>query len=347
MKQYIGIVRDHSISMSSLARSAARDYNTNIAGIKEAALANNLDTIVSTVMCGIRVGRETAGKVKRDVVNSNVHALVPIPELAYITDGYSTPLLDAVGDLITLLESVPDANDPEVSFLLIVITDGQENASKIWNSHSITDKIRKLQFTDRWTFTFRVPRGEAHTLTNLGIPAGNILEWEQTQHGLETAARDTVAAVSNYFVGRTRGVTKSTAFYADLGDVPIQKIIQNLVDITGNIKIWPVINAGSEIRTFVEDYNNEQYLKAAAFYELTKSVTVQDYKSIVIYDRTTGNFYGGASARQLLGLPDVGSVKLRPGDHGQYKIYIQSTSVNRKLIKGTKVVYWAGAVLGT
>lgn len=345
MKQYIGFVRDHSISMQALAGSAARDYNTNIAAVKEAALANNLDTIVSTVMCGIRIGTHTKGRVKREVVNSNVHALVPIGERSYITDGYSTPLFDAVGELIELMESVPDANDPEVSFLVIVITDGQENDSTKWK-HALAARIRELQYTDRWTFTFRVPRGEIRTLASLGIPPGNILEWEQTQHGMERSSAYTKDAVSNYFVGRSRGITKSTAFYADLGDVSIQKIKQTLVDITGEIKIWPVKNAGSEIRTFVEYYNNDQYLKGAAFYELTKPVTVQDYKNIVIYDRNTGNFYGGAAARQLLSLPSVGSIRLRPGDHGQYRIYIQSTSVNRKLIKGTKVVYWPEAVLG-
>jgi len=350
MKQYIGFIRDHSISMTALAKAAARDYNTNIDAVKKASIAHNLDTIVNTVMCGIRgksgVYGYRNGCVKRDVVNSNVHALKPIPESSYLTNGSSTPLFDAVGELIGLMENVPDANDPNVSFLVIVITDGQENDSRQWNSDKLTEKIKQLQYTDRWTFTFRVPHGGAWPLTRMGIPEGNILEWEQTQHGMEVASEQTHEAVSSYYSMRSQGGTKSTGFFADLRNVTTQDVKQNLVDISSDVAIWPVKNAGSEIRTFVEYYTQGQYLKGAAFYELTKPVTVQDYKGIIIFDKISCLYYGGKAARQLLKLPEFGSVRLRPGDHGHYNIYIQSTSVNRKLIKGTKVVYWPGAVLG-
>jgi len=43
----------------------------------------------------------------------------------------------------------------------------------------------------------------------------------------------------------------------------------------------------------------------------------------------------------LLGLPEVGSVAVNPGDHGNFNIFVQSTSVNRKLVAGTKALYWA------
>ena len=35
-------------------------------------------------------------------------------------------------------------------------------------------------------------------------------------------------------------------------------------------------------------------------------------------------------------------VKVTPGDHGMFNIYVQSTSVNRKLVGGTKVLYYKG-----
>lgn len=346
MKQYIGFVRDHSISMTHLAAGAARDYNTNVKAVQDAANAHQLDTIVSTVLCGIKgEGWNDRGVVKREIVNSNVHMLKPIPEQTYLTNGSSTPLLDSVGELIEIMESMPDAQDQNVSFLLIVITDGQENDSHKWDRYSLTEKIKKLQYSDRWTFTFRVPRGETWYLEQLGIPRGNILEWDQTQHGLERATKDTVRAVTHYYTQRSKGVTSSRSFYADLSDVSIHEVKRNLKDISKEIEVWPVKNAGSEIRTFCEFHTNDgDYLKGAAFYELTKPETVQDYKQIVIRNRKNGKCYGGPAARQMLGLPDFGQVRLRPGDHGQYDIFIQSTSVNRKLMKGTRVVYWEGAV---
>jgi len=37
-----------------------------------------------------------------------------------------------------------------------------------------------------------------------------------------------------------------------------------------------------------------------------------------------------------------GTIKLAPGDYGNFEIFIQSTSNNRKLLAGTKCVYWRG-----
>uniref|UniRef100_A0A183CQG1 VWFA domain-containing protein n=1 Tax=Globodera pallida TaxID=36090 RepID=A0A183CQG1_GLOPA len=52
-KNYIGFVNDHSGSMSSLASAAARDYNTNITAIKDAATREMLDTVVSVIGIGL------------------------------------------------------------------------------------------------------------------------------------------------------------------------------------------------------------------------------------------------------------------------------------------------------
>jgi hypothetical protein len=42
----------------------------------------------------------------------------------------------------------------------------------------------------------------------------------------------------------------------------------------------------------------------------------------------------------MLGLPRVGDARVRPGDHGKFDVFVQSTSVNRKLSYGTQVMYW-------
>jgi hypothetical protein len=50
--------------------------------------------------------------------------------------------------------------------------------------------------------------------------------------------------------------------------------------------------------------------------------------------------YSGSDARTLIGLPTSGNARLHPGNHGNYDIFIQSTSINRKLVGGTGVLYW-------
>ena len=338
MKQYIGISRDHSASMRSLARHAESDYNDNIAAIKAAAESNDIDTIVSTVKCGVG----SRGSVEREVVNSNVTKLRPITK--YAADGSSTPLFDSVGELIELLEKVPDSTDNEVSFLVMAITDGEENSSSRYTGNSLGEKIRRLQATDRWTFVFRVPTGYKRRLVGFGIPDGNIEEWEQTERGMRESSVHTQQAVSSYFVGRTKGVRSTDRFYADLSKVSRSEVKAVLTDISQEVLIWPVKNGGLQIRDFVENKLRHNMQIGAAFYLLTKpEKAVQEYKLICIRDKKTGAVYSGPSARDLLNLPHYGTIKLAPGDHGEYEIYIQSTSVNRKLIAGTTVLYWSKA----
>lgn len=343
-KNYIAIVRDHSGSMSGLRRGAARDYNELIAALKEAAAREQQDTIVSTIKCGD--GRAYATNlVSREIVNSNVHVLREISERSYNTDGGSTPLFDSVAEAIDILESAPDRNDPDVSFLVMVITDGGENSSKKYpgaeGGRRLGERMRQLVNTDKWTFTFRVPRGYAHELTRYGVPQGNILEWDQTDRGFEVATVATRSAVSNYFSARSKGLTASKAFYTDLTGVSSKTVAAQLVDISKDVVLWNTDKDQELIRNFCERRSGKPFLKGAAFYQLTKTEKkVQDYKQIVIKDKKTGAFYSGQNARNLLGLPHYGEVKIVPGNHGNYDIFIQSTSVNRKLPIGTQVLYW-------
>jgi hypothetical protein len=350
IKNYIGISRDHSASMRSIATAAARDFNSNIQSIRDEAIAHNQDTIVSVIKCGFReiarggYGYSTDTKNVFDYVNSNILAVTPIPEREYNANGNNTPLFDSVGELIESFKKVPDANDPDVSFLIMVITDGEDNASRKWSGASIGQEIRKLQSTDRWTFVFRVPRGYKRQLVSLGIPDGNILEWEQTERGVQAATQATTQAMRSFYSGRASGQKSTSTFYADLSNVSAEQVKATLTDISPEISIWPVLpqEDGVQVRDFCEKrLGNTGMLKGAAFYELTKrEPKVQDYKQIVIRDKSSKMIYGGSAARDMLGLPHVGDVKLAPGNHGNFDIFVQSTSVNRKLPAGSSVLYW-------
>lgn len=384
LKNYIGISRDHSGSMYSIARAAARDYNANIATIRDAALKSGINTRVSVVECGY--GRTSS--VRRDIINESVQHLTPINEYSYSAAGSGTPLFDSIGELIEIFEGVEAAkpkkvgnkftnlgkeelrqacrdagisysklnNDgmraalnagsvetaDDVSFLVMAVTDGGENSSRRYSAEKIAEKIKQLQATDRWTFVFRVPRGYSHYLTSLGIPVGNILEWDQTEKGVEVATRATEQAFTTYYAARGRGETMTKSFYStDLSNVSKQTIKAKLVDISSEVQFFDV-KSEEQIRPFIEDRIRGTMIKGGAFYQLTKKEDeVQDYKQIAIRDKKTGKVYSGVEARNILGLPHNGTVKVAPGNHAGYDIFIQSTSVNRKLIAGTQVMYWS------
>lgn len=346
MKNYIGFSRDHSASMRSIAKAAAVDYNDNIGAIKEAAIANQQDTIVSVVKCGVG----SPALVQVEVANSSVHALQPLDPLQYNANGSSTPLFDSVGELIEMFEKVPDAKDETVSFLIMVITDGEENSSRRWSSQSLSQKMKQLQATDRWTFVFRVPRGAKRQMMAFGIPEGNILEWDQTQQGVEVATQATRSAFTGYFSDRAKGATKTETFYTNMNNVSASTIKATLTDISTEVSLWPVMPSedGKAVREFCESrLGANPMLKGAAFYELTKlEKKVQDYKMICVRDKKTNEIFSGAAARDILGLPHVGDVKLAPGAHGNYDVFIQSTSVNRKVPAGSTVLYWPKVGVG-
>ena len=336
-KTYFGIVRDHSGSMQGITRAAAKDYNSIISAAQQASARESIDTRVSVVKCG--------GGFQDETIQQNIADIRPMAEGDYRAPGNNTPLYDSVNSLIEQFKKTPDYADNEVTFIIMATTDGHDNASRMSAQH-LAQKIRDLQNTDRWTVVFRVPKGSARNMARLGFDEGNILEWDQTNRGVEQAAAVSAQAFDQFYSSRAAGTKSTRTFYSSLKDVSAAEIKAALTDISAEVTLWPVANvdSGAQIRTFVEKkLNGSAMLKGAAFYQLTKTEdAIQDYKLIAVRDKDTGAIYCGPAARDLLGLPHFGNARVRPGDHGKFDVFIQSTSVNRKLLANTQLMYWPG-----
>jgi Mg-chelatase subunit ChlD len=92
----------------------------------------------------------------------------------------------------------------------------------------------------------------------------------------------------------------------------------------------------------IKEFVGEQgatFKKGRGFYEFTKTETIQGYKEIVLMDRKTGDMFEGRAARDMLGLPEDSTARIKPTSLDKYMVFVQSTSVNRKLIGGTKFLY--------
>jgi hypothetical protein len=340
MKQYIGISRDHSGSMQNIANLAMKDYNEQIAAIKESAIRYGIDTILSVVSCSTATSGRTRNEF--DVQLSSIGAVKRM--LQYSATGNNTQLFDSVNMLIDQFESVPDYNSDDVAFSLMILTDGYDNASRTTTGTSLGERIKRLQATDKWTISFRVPMGYASRLTRVGIPAGNILVVDYNdEKNIETATVLTKSAIATSYQNRTRGIRGSSAFYADTSSVSTAQVKAELRNITKKVKVIPVPVAydGYKIQDFVEEKHGG-YILGSAYYELSKREEVQDSKQIIVWDRKSGNYYTGREARDLIGIPHLGTVKLVPAQMPQFEIFIQSMSVNRKLVGGTKIVLFTG-----
>lgn len=334
----IALVRDHSGSMNRISAGAMRDYNATIGAIKAAAHATAQPTYVS--VC--ELGYEGSTDVRTIIDHQPVDALTPLSR--YDARG-GTPLWDAVAHAIRQLKSHPLASDPTTAFCVMVTTDGRDEHSKRETERSIQALMDDLNGTDRWTFVFRVPRNEVPRLLKMGLPEGNLLAWDQSAASVTATQNATTAAFTEYFSGRSKGMTSTKRFFADLSQVSVKDVRQVLDDVRAEITFLPVAPAEHDkaIREFIEDRTGGKLLKGAAFYKLTRGeLKVQDYKLMAVRNQKTGEVFASKDANQIrgvLGLPNF-STKMSPSDLGEWDLFIQSTSVNRKVVAGTDVLYW-------
>lgn len=250
--------------------------------------------------------------------------------------GGQTPLLDvmerAIQDGVALQERFNNTRvDEDHAFLVYVITDGEENSSRRATHASLSKLVGKLD--DRWTVAAMVPNATAvHHAKRLGIPAGNIEIWNvNSARGFEEAGARVQASYSNYMTMRSSGQTNTKALFSvDVASLSVNVVEGNLTQIGGRIYDVPREMA---IRPFAEAVLGH-YPIGKVYYELTKREELQPQKQIVIVNVLDGRRYGGQEARAVLGLP-AGRFDIKPGNTGDWKVYVQSTSVNRKLPAGT------------
>jgi hypothetical protein len=321
--------------MRSLVNSAKIDYNMILDGLKQQQ--DDGDNITMTV---VECGYGGSGSVR------TVESLKPVKDVSpldsYIANGSSTPLWDSVGMAVNKLSE--EWNKPsfdDSAYLVMVITDGYENSSRSWFLSTITQKIKELQATDKWTFVFRVPVGHKAALVRIGVPEGNVIEWEQTTKGYTAVTQQTSASINAFFKARKSGQTSTDKFFVDLGNVSHETVVSALTDVSNDVKVYAVddTDTGIQIRSFFKEKHGD-YQLGRGFYQLSKTEVVQDGKNIIILDTTDNKYYTGVQARGLLGLPMYGKIKLVPSKLGKYEVFVQSTSVNRKMVGDTKALYF-------
>ncbi len=92
--------------------------------------------------------------------------------------------------------------------------------------------------------------------------------------------------------------------------------------------------------------NGLTFERGKGFYHFTKPELIQKNKEIVLREKSTGDFFEGNMCRKMLNLITYDENKrIKPTDFPQYDIFIQSTSLNRKLMGGTKFLY--DTIVGT
>lgn len=331
LKNHFILVCDGSGSMNAHRSGAAKLFNEQLDVVQNTQGQKNSVTVFNF---GLRRNNPIQ-EVRYNVAPSMVQRL----------DGYSypaegnTPLYDAV---ITAGQRALCDNDPDKSFVMVVLTDGEENSSTRYTAADVQKFIKDRQATDRWTFVFLVPSGYKDKFVQMsGVYSGNVREW----NNIDEARKELTAGAQAYMTARTKGLRSSKAwFQTNLSNVSTGDLSQ-LKDITNEVSTW-TIDKESNIREYVNAKSGGRFEPGVSFFEIMKKEKqIQDYKKLLIQDRATKRIYadGRISVRALCGLPTSGDVAVDPGNHANFVLFAQSTSTNRILPRGTKLTFWPNA----
>jgi hypothetical protein len=198
----ISIVLDRSGSMQSVREDTIGGFNTFLADQKaapgEAAITlAQFDDVYEVVYSALAVADAK-----------------PLDRSTFVPRG-STALLDAIGRTISdagkRFEAMAEDARPE-KVIFVIVTDGEENASKEFTSAKINDLITHQRDIYKWEFVFLGANQDAiTTASNLGINAASSMTYAANSGGVQAM----YASLSKNLVKCRGGLTGDIGFSAE------------------------------------------------------------------------------------------------------------------------------------
>ncbi|MER7762361.1 vWA domain-containing protein [Streptomyces sp. NPDC097619] len=334
---HVALVLDASSSMSHLREKVIDVADQQIAYLARRSQELDQETRVTVYVFSYDVECVVYDK---DVLR------MPSLKQVYRTGGMTALLAATLKSQAELAQTAQLYGDH--SFLTFVLTDGQENVSHRCPgspSRKPAELVKAVSSmiegqADNWTLAVLVPdqMGKREAM-QYGFPKDNIAIWDATStQGLQEAGQVIQEATEKFMVGRTKGIRGSRAVFSTGADAVNSDTIKaaglqaadpstyQLVQVArdASIKEW-VVESGHEYRT------------GCAFYQLSKSEKIQARKQIAVLEKKSDRVHTGPEARALLGLPDA-EARVKPDQNDEFTIFVQSTSVNRKLVAGTRLL---------
>lgn len=275
-----------------------------------------------------------------------------------------TPLIDATFTAIEELKQTAQIHG-EHRFLVYAVTDGYNNSSR-HTSRELARLIGSLE--DNWSVACFVPSDDSmEQAIDCGFPAGNVKQWNATTtEGVEEVGAIMEETTDRWMASHKTGVRGSRSLFVggqvDAAQVkakltPLAHNAYDLVPVTARegdasfekrkkpTKKFPegeVIGRFIRIDDFVNRLTNGKFAIGIGYYQLfsgdaRRSEKIQGNKEIAVLEKKTSQLYVGPAARQIVGLPDY-DVTVKPDANPDYEIFVRSTSENRHLPIGTKLL---------
>ncbi|MEY9989135.1 hypothetical protein ABIE67_001167 [Streptomyces sp. V4I8] len=334
---HVALVLDASSSMSHLSRKVVEVADQQIAYLARRSQELDQETRVTVYVF--------ADEVECVIYDKDVLRMPSLKQL-YRVGGMTALLAATLKSQRELAQTAQLYGDH--SFLTFVLTDGQENAShrcsdaRNRDPRELVGGVAKLIETqeDNWTLAVLVPdqMGKREAM-QCGFPKDNIAIWDATStQGLEEAGQVIQQATEKFMMGRAQGIRGSRAVFS----TGAEAVNKDTIEAAGLAPVDPSkyqlipVARDAAIRDWVVECGHT-YRTGGAFYQLSKSEKIQAQKQIAVLEKKTDRVYTGPEARALLGLPNV-EIRVKPDHNDDFTIFVQSTSVNRKLVPNTRLL---------
>jgi hypothetical protein len=263
-----------------------------------------------------------------------------------------TPLCDAVTKVIGDIREIP-VKYGDHTVLGYVVTDGGEGGEHSRSSSRIALPSLVRSLPDTWTLAALVPGVFAkRQLTGYGFAPGNIEIWDPSRQDAVEEVGERIQATSvAYASARSSGMRSTTSLFS-MAAPSKTDLTKTLTPMTPGSYYFEEVDQGSwdritngRIDEFMALKTGKPYVPGRAYYQMTKRERIQYNKpvAVAVPDHKTRevSVYVGDSARQQLGLPassEKRDVRVSPGKWKGYKVFVMTTSLNRKLVPGTQLL---------
>ena len=214
-------VIDGSGSMQHLTEKVRITLNEWLGNLKDEATSKVQDTYVSVVSFS---GKSTVNCVEK---NSSVFNVMPFQpghnyfEKRRLYYGSMTALYDAIGKAnqtigdMEITQVTKYKSSVEMASLMIVMTDGMENDSRMGQTE-FNSLMKRMVDDPTLTLVFLVPcMSSKAELVDRGVPESNIRVWENTFEGIQKVKDEVTTGLQGYYQCRSMGETSMMGFFAD------------------------------------------------------------------------------------------------------------------------------------
>ncbi len=321
---HVVLVLDASSSMAHLRNDVVKVADNEIQYLAKRSKELDQETRVSVYVF--------ADRVDCLVYDTDVLRLPSIADI-YRPNGM-TALVDATTTAIEELGQTATLHGDH-SFLLYVLTDGHENASRT-PAYELQRRIGVLP--ENWTLACFVPDPVSkRDAVSYGFHKDNVAVWDTSSvRGIEDVANTVRTATESWMTNRSSGIRGTRSLFSTGADaVNAQTVSQSGLTPLRPGEYEAMAVHQKEMTSAFVSANGLRYVNGTVYYQLMKTETIQAQKEVLVAEKRTNKVFSGRQARQLIGLPDGVSVRVKPDYNPDYDIYVQSTAPNRNLIPGT------------